>query len=191
MYVSTLNDVHHGFCTSIAKPTQRQLQLLPTFRVAVQANRRIKRKELISVVQTRDLANIQNCRSKLYRAKDEVTDQGEAEWNSSFGRLPFLLAELRDINPGTAVHLAVDQHQRFLRGFVAFGVNISGQFALLPILGFDGAHSKHPRYNGVVLSLSHWTRWKWSKRDTGYCSCERRRRRQLCLVFRAMSFCWN
>lgn len=64
-----------------------------------------------------------------------------------------MLADIRDLNPGTLIQLEVDQHQRFLRGFIALGANVQCQSGLLPLLGFDGAHAKHSKYNGVVLSL--------------------------------------
>lgn len=53
-------------------------------------------------------------------------------------------------NPGTTVHLDVDQHQRFFRGFIAFGVNIQSQRWLLLVFGFDGAHSKYKWGDPVV-----------------------------------------
>jgi hypothetical protein len=113
----------------------------------------MKRKALVSLVQARDCANLQECRSKLYRAKDSIVNMLNGAWVESFSYIPALLLELRDKNPGTTVRLEVDQHRRFLRGFVAFGADVSSQPWLSPLLGFDGTHSKHPKYNGIILSL--------------------------------------
>ena len=48
MYVSTLNDKHYDFCTSIAKPNQRQIRLLPTFLAAIRGDRNMKLKNRLS-----------------------------------------------------------------------------------------------------------------------------------------------
>ena len=64
-----------------------------------------------------------------------------------------MLGKLRKINPGTTVRLEVDRRGRFLRCFLAFEMAMRSQLILIPLLGFDGSHSRHPKYNGVVLSL--------------------------------------
>uniref|UniRef100_K3W9V3 Transposase MuDR plant domain-containing protein n=1 Tax=Globisporangium ultimum (strain ATCC 200006 / CBS 805.95 / DAOM BR144) TaxID=431595 RepID=K3W9V3_GLOUD len=87
-------------------------------------------------------------------AKDSIVNMLNGAWVESFSYIPALLLELRDKNPGTTVRLEVDQHRRFMRGFVAFGADVSSQSWLSPLLGFDGTRSKYPKYNGVILSLA-------------------------------------
>uniref|UniRef100_K3WRD5 Transposase MuDR plant domain-containing protein n=1 Tax=Globisporangium ultimum (strain ATCC 200006 / CBS 805.95 / DAOM BR144) TaxID=431595 RepID=K3WRD5_GLOUD len=120
MYVLTLRNRHHNFCTSIAKPTQRQIQALSTIQAAARGDRGMKRKALMSLVQVRDYTNLQEYRLKLCRAKDSIVDMPNGAWVESFSYIPALLLELRDKNPGATIRLKVDQHRRFLRGFVAF-----------------------------------------------------------------------
>jgi len=144
-WVSFINDVHSDLCTSTAKPTQRQLAKLATLRAVVLGDRSVKRKTMVAMLQSRDGINIQLSRSMLYRVKDDIVATADGDWGESFRRLPFLLSDIRDSNSGTTVQLDVDQHRRFLRGFIAFGANVQCQPGLLPLLGFDGAHSKHPK----------------------------------------------
>ena len=61
--------------------------------------------------------------------------------------------ELRRVNPASAVALEVDQGNRLFRYFVSFGVCISIHSYNVPVVGFDGTHSRHEKYNGVIHSL--------------------------------------
>ena len=47
----------------------------------------------------------------------------------------------------------MDQDNLFFRYFVYFGVCISSLSYNVPVFGFDGTHSRHGKYNGVILSL--------------------------------------
>ena len=48
--------------------------------------------------------------------------------------------------------LEVDQDYRFYRLFVAFGVSVSSHIYNVPVVGFDGTHSRHQKFHGVILS---------------------------------------
>lgn len=160
MRVSTLHDDHDDLCTSISDPAQRQIELLPTVRTAVRSDGKLKRKSIEVMVQSCDRINLQGRKSKLYRAM-QVAQSIDGEWNSSFAPIPSLLASLKTINPETNVGLQVDQQHRFLRCFVAFGSVISSQWAMQPLLGFDGTHFRGTKYNGVILSIGLCTPICW------------------------------
>ena len=83
-YVSTLIDSHSDVCMAVAKPSARQIQLLPTFDAAVRGDKGIKRKSIVALVQARDDTNLQQYRCKIYRARDAVVDDMEGEWKSFF-----------------------------------------------------------------------------------------------------------
>ena len=153
MYVLTQNDNPYDFCVSISIPIQRQIRSLPTIQGTIRGDRNMKRKTLVSLVQVSDHASFKTRRLKLYKEKDDVVDMIDGEWNASFTKFHYLLGKLREIDPGTTVRLEVDQRLRFLRCFLDFGVTMSIQPNLIPLLGFDGTHSRHPKYNGVALSI--------------------------------------
>ncbi|KAF4044546.1 hypothetical protein GN244_ATG03091 [Phytophthora infestans] len=113
--VSSINDEHSDFCASIAKPTRLQLAQLATLRAAALGDRTIKRKALVSMLQSGDGISMSFSRSMMYRAKDNILQSANGEWEASFKRFPSMLADLRDSSNGTLISLSVDQHQRFLR----------------------------------------------------------------------------
>lgn len=152
-YVSTLKDDHADMCFAAAKPTARQIQLLPTFNAAVRGNRQIGRKALVAIVQARDLTNLQRLKDKVYRAKDGVIQSIDGEYHASYSLIVPLLAQLERKNKGSRVAVEVDQQNRFFRAFVAFGIAVQSQKYNVPVLGFDGTHSKNSKYNGVLLTL--------------------------------------
>ena len=153
MSVTTLRDQHSDICMSLAKPTLSQIAALPSFQASIRADRKVKAKVLVSMVQAQDHTNLQGSRAQVYRAKDAVIDSLDGSWAESFGLIPSLLSELRRCNPGSTVSLDVDQHHRFLRCFFSFGVVVASQHLMMPVLGFDGTHFRNARYNGVILSL--------------------------------------
>ena len=57
-YVSTLIDSHSDVCMAVAKPSARQIQLLPTFDAATKGDKGIKRKSIVTLVQARDSTNL-------------------------------------------------------------------------------------------------------------------------------------
>ena len=152
-YVSTFIDRHSDVCMAVGIPSARQIQLLPTFDAAVRGDKDIKHKSIVALVQARDGTNLQQYRSKMYRAKDAVVNDMEGEWKSYFPLLTPHLLELMRINPGSFVALDVDQHNRFFRFFVVFEVAVNSHPFNIPVVGFDGTHSRHGKYNGVILSL--------------------------------------
>ena len=62
------------------------------------------------------------------------------------------LVELMCVNPDSTVALDVYQYNRFFRIFVAFGVAVDSHPFNIPVVDFDGTHSRHIKYNGLILS---------------------------------------
>lgn len=118
--------MHSDLCTSTAKAIKRQLTKLAALRAAVFGDRKVKRKALVSMLQSRDGVNLQFSQSMMYRAKNDILASADQESEGLFRRLSLILADMRDSNPGTTVHMDLDQHQLFLPG-------------LLPLLDFDAA----------------------------------------------------
>ena len=56
-YISTLKDIHSDVCLATAKPSARQIKILPTFYAAVRGDKGIKRKAIVELVRVRDGIN--------------------------------------------------------------------------------------------------------------------------------------
>ena len=74
-YISTLNDIHSDVYLETAKPSARQINLLPTFNAAVRGDKGIKRKAIVALVRVRDRTNLQKYRTKTYEAKEAVIEE--------------------------------------------------------------------------------------------------------------------
>ena len=79
MRVSTLCDEHDDFCTSVAKPTQRQIADLLVFNAAIRVDRRMQRRSLVGLVQAKEQVNLQRSSSMVYRAGEEVVSSIHGE----------------------------------------------------------------------------------------------------------------
>ena len=75
-YFSTLNDSDTDVCMTIAKPSARQIRMLPAFKDTVQSDKIVRRKVIVALVQDRGRTNLQHYRNKVYRAKEYYLTYG-------------------------------------------------------------------------------------------------------------------
>lgn len=153
IFCEETDDTHSDDCSPFRRPTQRQLKLLIKFSSAVAMNKSVSRHHIQNLRQERDGLNTQSLRSSIYCARDELVEDNDVEWSASFSLIRSLLTCFRDKNPGTHVALDLDTDQRFFRAFVSLGATISSLENCLPVLGFNGTHSKNDKYRGVILTL--------------------------------------
>lgn len=121
--------------------------------VAVRCHKTITRKAVVAIVQARDRTNIQLYCDKFCRAKDAVVSAMDDEWKSSFSLLAPQLIELSLINTATFVAFEVDQ-ELVLSPICGLSVAVRSQRFCIPGIRFDGTHSRHNKYNGVILTLN-------------------------------------
>ncbi|DBA02778.1 TPA: hypothetical protein N0F65_010706, partial [Lagenidium giganteum] len=134
------------------KPSQRQLSLIPEFCAYVIGDRHAKRKTLALVVQTTSSIAVHS-RSTIYRTIDTVTEDLKGSYVDSIRVLPTYLRSLGAANPGSCTALKVDQDGRFYRAFGCLRALVQGLESCQRVLGFDGTHFRHTKYNGVLLTL--------------------------------------
>lgn len=101
-----LGDVRPSTCSSHGRPSQRQIQLIPTFVVAVAANKFTHMTQLTELLQARDNIFIQGRRSVVNRAKDTLLANTEVTWEETFFMIAPLLKAFRTANSGS--HVCVD-----------------------------------------------------------------------------------
>ena len=123
------------------------------FNATVRGNKGIKRKSIVALVRSRDGTNLQQYRNKMYRTNDAVFNDMGGEWKSSFLLLAPHLAEFQRVNLDSTLALDVDQHNRYFRFVAAFGVAVDNHPFNVPVVDFDGTHSRHGKYIGGILSL--------------------------------------
>ena len=74
----------------------------------------------MSIVRARDGLNLQIYSHKIYRAKGNVVEEMESEWNKTFLLLVPHLVELRRVDPASVAALVVDQGNQFFLLFSVF-----------------------------------------------------------------------
>ena len=72
-----LSDSHSDMFITIAKPSARQLQLLPAFDADVRDDKGIKRKSIVVLARALDGTNLQQYWNKNFEAKEVVVDDME------------------------------------------------------------------------------------------------------------------
>ncbi|KAF0708026.1 hypothetical protein AaE_013381 [Aphanomyces astaci] len=151
--ITELLPMHSHTCTSVAKPTERQLALLPTVVSMVRSNTAISRTDLVSTVQDLDGVNMESKVAGVYRVKDLIVNADLCDVAASTSTLPSILLAFERANPGSRVDFELDTFGRFYRAYVCCKVNANAHEFNLKLLGSDGAHFKHKDYNGVLLNL--------------------------------------
>lgn len=79
--VTLLRDAHADTCTSYAKPSQRQICLLPTFAAAVAANKTVPMKHVTRLLQAGGVISVQGRRSIVCRAISVLWSRSESPLN--------------------------------------------------------------------------------------------------------------
>lgn len=150
--VSSL-EFEHTNCVSTAKPTKRQISQLPTFSSAVRASSQVSASTLISQIQERDSLSLVKHKRSVYRARESVNQQDSKAQSMSVGKLPSLLAEFAEQNPGSIAVAERDDTSRFKRAIVIAKVFVDATSARQRVVGIDCSHSKCPLYSGFQMHL--------------------------------------
>ncbi|KUF88197.1 E3 ubiquitin-protein ligase HRD1 [Phytophthora nicotianae] len=151
-YISSMN-LEPMNCTSQPKPTQRQVAEMSALRAAVLADASVSGKSLIKKVQAINMVNLAKQKRMVYRAADAIKENAQGDVTASFTKIPGLLRAFRNLNPGSHACCEVDDVGRFDRAVVVPATSSRAEGHLQKIVGLDGAHSKHQRYNGTMLLL--------------------------------------
>ena len=108
----------------------------------------------MTLVRFRDWSNLQKVSNQdTNEAKGAVIKYIEGELKSNFELLAPHLIESKRENRYSTDAIEVDKDKRFFRLFVAFEVSVSSHLYNVPVIGFDGTHSHHHKFNGVIISL--------------------------------------
>ncbi|CAI5702804.1 unnamed protein product [Peronospora effusa] len=153
-YVSSANLMHSPECTSTAKPTQRQLVESPTFQHALASTPNGTAAQLLQQLQGRT-----NLRT-IYRAKQIMKRELQTQVGNSFRKIPSLLRNFSDLNPGsfTKYEVGGPQSQKpgtFLRAFVSCNVFTESTTFNQQIYGLDvlPCNNSEANYQGVQIFL--------------------------------------
>jgi hypothetical protein len=92
-------------------------------------------------------------KSTIYQAIATVKNDDNKDEIYKFYKLHTLLKDYFKINTNSSYKLQVDQHNQFYQYFAINGILQQNLYLNQPVLGTDGAHSKHPRYSGVYLAI--------------------------------------
>ncbi|CAI5715415.1 unnamed protein product [Peronospora destructor] len=153
-YVSSANLTHSPECTSTAKPTQRQLVESPSFQHALASTPNGTAAQLLQQLHGRT-----NLRT-IYRAKQIMKRELHAQVGNSFRKIPSLLRNFSDLNPGSFTKYEVGSPQckepgAFLRAFVSCNVFTGSTTFNQQIYGLDvlPCNNSEANYQGVQIYL--------------------------------------
>lgn len=109
-YVSSADLTHSAECTSTAKPTQRQLVESSSFQQALAAAPNGTASQLLQQLKGRT-----NLRT-IYRAKQIMKKEHLTQVGSSYRKIPSLLRNFSELNPGSFTRYEVGAHRAKCRG---------------------------------------------------------------------------
>ena len=118
----------------------------------VRGDKGVKRKTIVAPARFRDGTNFQN------KSNQDLRRQRSGHWK--YGRrIKFVFNySIPTINWIKALesikHCGARSGPRILIFclFVAFGVSVSSHFYNVPVVGFDGKHPRHHKFNGLIFS---------------------------------------
>jgi len=145
--------LEHVNCTSIRKPTARQLAAMTTVQFAIRANPKIKVKAIATEVQGNDGFNLQakTDQYKLYRARIQVRQELQGKYNDSYQRIRPFLDAFAAANPSTTAVVEAHEDGSFRRACIIPHHLIEASHMNPRVACVDGAHSHHPIYDGKQL----------------------------------------
>ncbi|CAH0480908.1 unnamed protein product [Peronospora belbahrii] len=153
-YVSSVELKHSPECTSTAKPTQRQLVESSSFQHALASTPNGTAAQLLQQLQGRT-----NLRT-IYRAKQIMKQKQRAQVGNSFRKIPSLLRNFSNLNPGSLTKYEVSGPQSpepgvFLRAFVSCNVFTGSTAFNQQIYGFEvlPCNNNEANYQGVQIFL--------------------------------------
>ena len=151
---SVLN--HKEGCSSVARPTSREVANTDAVNVGVLANNSIRGSEIISVA-TSKLTRMAPGEVKVwtaYRARNIILRAGFKNFATDFQKLPIWGAQFTAVNPGSRFDIQTTEEGRFDSMFVGIGAarDIARKTGL-PFGAIDACFMKHPLYNNGELHI--------------------------------------
>lgn len=147
-YVSSFELSHSAACSSTAKPTQRQIVAMASFRGALQASPNETALQLLKRIEGR--ANLRT----VYRAKEAMKNALLDKFSASYKKIPSLLSTFVDLNPGAFATYEVDADSKtFTRAFISCGVFTSTTAFNQQIYGLEvvPCGNREAEYEGVQM----------------------------------------
>ncbi|DBA05338.1 TPA: hypothetical protein N0F65_007500 [Lagenidium giganteum] len=151
-YVSSLN-LQHMNCSSVAKPTKRQLAELPAFRNAVLGAPDAAIGHLIRQMQGEEGIALQKRLRTVYRARDAIKEAIASDNAALYKKIPSLMREFMRLNPRSCALLDRDEQGRFQRAFLASEVFIDAFPHNQRMLGLTSTLFDCSDFHGVQLLL--------------------------------------